>query len=52
MYGSRHFQFFLTFTCFFIAYLMRLDITIAIVAMTDRSAANMDFPVNIKKKQQ
>ncbi|RZF36580.1 hypothetical protein LSTR_LSTR010691 [Laodelphax striatellus] len=44
MFQVRQGQYLLLFACFSIAYMQRLDITVAIVAMTDRFSANPDFP--------
>lgn len=47
--GVRHLQtllFFLALTC---AYAQRVNLSVAVVAMTDASAANPDFPVSTNK---
>ncbi|XP_039292076.1 putative inorganic phosphate cotransporter isoform X3 [Nilaparvata lugens] len=44
MLQVRQGQYLLLFICFSIAYMQRLDITVAIVAMTDRFSANPDYP--------
>lgn len=41
----RHFQTFLMFLGLTLAYAMRVNMSVAIVAMTDKNAANPDFDV-------
>lgn len=50
MFGVRHFQAFLLFLGLTLAYAMRVNLSVAIVAMTDRHAANPDFEVNFNYK--
>lgn len=44
--GVRHLQVFLLFSCLLIAYSLRVNLSIGIVAMTDNSS-NPDFVVNL-----
>ncbi|RZF36579.1 hypothetical protein LSTR_LSTR010690 [Laodelphax striatellus] len=44
MFKVRQGQYLLLFACFSVAFMVRLDITVAIVAMTDRFSANTDYP--------
>lgn len=46
IFGVRHFQAFLLFLGLTLAYAMRVNLSVAIVAMTDRHAANPNFEVN------
>lgn len=46
MFGVRHLQAFLLFLGLTLAYAMRVNLSVAIVAMTDRHAANPNFEVN------
>lgn len=46
VFGIRHLQAFLLFLGLTLAYAMRVNLSVAIVAITDRHAANPDFPVN------
>lgn len=45
VFGMRHFQTFLMFLGLTLAYAMRVNMSVAIVAMTDKNAANPDFDV-------
>ncbi|CAO1408559.1 unnamed protein product [Diamesa hyperborea] len=42
-FGFRHLQAFLLFLCLTITYAQRVNLSVAIVAMTDRNATNPDF---------
>uniref|UniRef100_A0A1B6MH58 Uncharacterized protein n=1 Tax=Graphocephala atropunctata TaxID=36148 RepID=A0A1B6MH58_9HEMI len=44
--GVRHCQAFMTFLSLVIAYSLRVNFSVGIVAMTDTSTANPDFPIN------
>lgn len=46
----RHFQAFLLFLCLTIAYAKRVNLTVGLVAMTDRMSANPDYEVSTKQK--
>ncbi|KAL7031546.1 hypothetical protein ACKWTF_007046 [Chironomus riparius] len=43
-FGFRHVQVLLIFTCLTIAYAQRVNMSVAIVAITDRNSTNPDFP--------
>lgn len=45
IFGVRHMQAFLLFLGLTLAYAMRVNLSVAIVAITDRHAANPDFAV-------
>ncbi|XP_046680594.1 putative inorganic phosphate cotransporter isoform X1 [Homalodisca vitripennis] len=44
-FGSRHCQAFMTFLCLVLAYSMRVNLSVGIVAMTDSKGSNPDFMV-------
>jgi len=44
-FGVRHLQCILVFFGLAVAYSLRVNLSVAIVAMTDRNASNPDFPV-------
>lgn len=46
MFGHRYLQCLLLFTGFLLIFALRVNISIAIVAMMDNKAANPDFPVS------
>lgn len=46
-WGERHRQILLLFLCMLIAYALRVNLSVGIVAMTDKSSANKDFIVSI-----
>ncbi|XP_055857015.1 putative inorganic phosphate cotransporter [Episyrphus balteatus] len=43
LFGTRHLQCFLCFCCLSVAYALRVNLSVAIVAMTDKNASNMNF---------
>lgn len=45
-FGVRHVQAFLLFLCLSITYALRVNFSVAIVAMTDKNSTNPDFEVN------
>lgn len=45
MFGVRHLQAFIMFLGLTLAYAMRVNMSVAIVAMTDKHAANPDYEV-------
>lgn len=45
-WGERHRQTLLLFLCMVIAYGMRVNLSVGIVAMTDKSSANQQFIVS------
>lgn len=45
-FGVRHLQCILVFFGLAVAYALRVNLSVAIVAMTDRNASNPDFPVS------
>lgn len=47
VFGVRHLQTFLMFLGLTLAYALRVNMSVAIVAMTDRHAANPDYEVYI-----
>lgn len=47
-FGIRHFQAFLIFVGLSVAYSLRVNLSVAIVAMTDKESANPDFEVSIQ----
>lgn len=47
-WGKRHTQTLLLFTGLIIAYGLRVNLSVAIVAMTDKSSANKQFIVSLK----
>lgn len=42
--GVRHLQVFLMFLCMAVAYALRVDLSVGIVAMMDRNSTGVDFP--------
>lgn len=50
IFGVRHLQALLLFLGLTLAYAMRVNLSVAIVAITDKHAANPDFEVNILTK--
>ncbi|KAL1140252.1 hypothetical protein AAG570_000184, partial [Ranatra chinensis] len=42
-FGVRHVQAFLLFLCFFTTFFLRINLSVAIVAMTDRNSSNPEF---------
>lgn len=48
IFGVRHLQAFLLFLGLTLAYAMRVNLSVAIVAITDKNAANPDFDVSIR----
>lgn len=47
IFGVRHLQAFLLFLGLTLAYAMRVNLSVAIVAITDKHAANPDFDVSV-----
>lgn len=47
MFGRRHVQCLLLFFGLSIIYAMRVNLSVAIVAMMDKTASNPNFPVSI-----
>jgi len=45
-WGKRHIQTLLLFLCMIIAYGLRVNLSVAIVAMTDKTSANKNFVVS------
>lgn len=48
-WGVRHTQTFLLFFCMLIGYALRVNLSMGIVAMTDKSSANENFIVSNKR---
>lgn len=46
-FGVRHLQAFLVFLGLTLAYALRVNMSVAIVAMTDKHAANPDYEVSV-----
>lgn len=44
LFGVRHLQVFLMFLCLAVAYALRVDMSVAIVAMMDKNGTGVDFP--------
>ncbi|KAL5286732.1 hypothetical protein ACFFRR_008004 [Megaselia abdita] len=44
LFGIRHLQCFLLFLCLTVAYALRVNLSVAIVAMTNANSTNPDFP--------
>lgn len=52
MFGVRHLQAFLMFLGLTLAYAMRVNMSVAIVAMTNNTAANPDYEVCVHEESQ
>lgn len=48
-FGMRHFQALLLFLCLTIAYAKRVNLTVGLVAMTDRMSSNPDYEVSLTR---
>jgi len=47
--GVRHLQVFLLFFALTVAYALRVNLSVAVVAMTDAASVNPNFPVSIRR---
>ena len=50
IFGVRHLQAFLMFLGLTVAYALRVDLSVGIVAMTNQTSTGVDFPVSIISK--